>query len=246
MWNSLISYHWYLIPYSVFRFRFRILVLASGYLLNRAVPSSFSSWSWLRCLLKNLFTFNSNLPESLKQRCTVCTTTLWATVDHIVSKCPVIRIERKKSLGKKFKILKALRERFWWNLRLQKHRRERQIINRFFDGNFEHSQLLPCGHLAMTDTPITYIGYGTDLPLSRTGHHISRIKSSFELFCALIWDLAHFSSKFEFFFFAVRRRFFLASKRSLRILIVCTSCKTSYNVLSHPHIGGWVTLSGWG
>ena len=37
--------------------------------------SSFSSWSWLRCFLKSLFTFNLNLPESLKQRCTVCTTT---------------------------------------------------------------------------------------------------------------------------------------------------------------------------
>ena len=29
-------------------------------------------------------------------------------------------------------------------------------------------------------------GYGTDLHLSRMGHHISRIKSSFELFCALV------------------------------------------------------------
>ena len=28
-------------------------------------------------------------------------------------------------------------------------------------------------------------GYGTDLPLSQTGHQISRIKWSFELFCAL-------------------------------------------------------------
>ena len=28
-------------------------------------------------------------------------------------------------------------------------------------------------------------GYGTDLPLSCTGHHISRIKSSFELFLCL-------------------------------------------------------------
>ena len=29
-------------------------------------------------------------------------------------------------------------------------------------------------------------GYDTNLPVSRTGHHISRIKSSFELFCALV------------------------------------------------------------
>ena len=90
-------------------------------------------------------------------------------------------------------------------------------------------------------------GYGTDLPLPRTGHHIPRIKSSFELFCAFIaWDLAHF-----FFLFKSRflrhfctylvtdhwQRLFLASKRSLRILIVCTSCKTSYNVLKHSHWG---------
>ena len=34
--------------------------------------------------------------------------------------------------------------------------------------------------------------YGTDLLLSRTGHHISRIKSSLELVCALAWDLVHF------------------------------------------------------
>ena len=28
--------------------------------------------------------------------------------------------------------------------------------------------------------------------VSHTGHHISRIKSSFELICVLVWDLAHF------------------------------------------------------
>ena len=33
---------------------------------------------------------------------------------------------------------------------------------------------------------------------------ISRIKSSFELFCALVRDLAHVSSKLEFFLFVVR------------------------------------------
>ena len=38
-------------------------------------------------------------------------------------------------------------------------------------------------------------GYGTDLPLSSTGHHISQIKSSSELFCALVWDLARFYLK---------------------------------------------------
>ena len=35
-------------------------------------------------------------------------------------------------------------------------------------------------------------GYDTNLPVSRTGRFISRIKSSFELFCALVWNLAHF------------------------------------------------------
>ena len=40
--------------------------------------------------------------------------------------------------------------------------------------------------------------YDINLPVSRTGHHISRIKSSFEFFYALVWDLAHFSSKLNF------------------------------------------------
>ena len=44
-----------------------------------------------------------------------------------------------------------------------------------------------------------YPGYDNNLPVSRTGHQISRIKSSYELFCALIWNLSHFLSKFEFF-----------------------------------------------
>ena len=35
--------------------------------------------------------------------------------------------------------------------------------------------------------------HGTDLLLSRTGHQISQIKSSFDLFCALVCDLAYFS-----------------------------------------------------
>ena len=87
------------------------------------------------------------------------------------------------------------------------------------------------------------------IPVSRTGHHISRIKSSFELFCALVWDLAHVSSKLEFFLFVVRflghfcsclvtdkDYFWHQMKRWSRILIVCTSCKTLYNVLSHCHI----------
>ena len=35
--------------------------------------------------------------------------------------------------------------------------------------------------------------YRTDLLLSRAVHQIFQIKSSFGLFCALVWDLAHFS-----------------------------------------------------
>ena len=42
-------------------------------------------------------------------------------------------------------------------------------------------------------------GYNTNLPVSCTGHQISQIKSSCELFCALIWNLSHFLPKFEFF-----------------------------------------------
>ena len=40
--------------------------------------------------------------------------------------------------------------------------------------------------------------------VSRTGHHISRIKSSFELFCASVRDLAHLSSNLTIFLFVVR------------------------------------------
>ena len=35
-------------------------------------------------------------------------------------------------------------------------------------------------------------GYDTNLPVSCTGRFISLIKSSFELFCALVGNLAHF------------------------------------------------------
>ena len=95
-------------------------------------------------------------------------------------------------------------------------------------------------------------GYGTDLPLSHTshtGHQISRIKSSYELFCALVRDLAQFKLKTSIFLirstvsgaflhvFSHSQRLFLASKRWLRNLIVCTSCKTPFNVLSHSYSG---------
>jgi len=41
-------------------------------------------------------------------------------------------------------------------------------------------------------------GYDNNLPFSCTGHQISRIKSSYELFCIKIWNLSHFLPKFEF------------------------------------------------
>ena len=71
--------------------------------------SSFSSWSWLRCFLKIVFTFNLNFPESLKQRCTVITSD---TLHYITSDTSASRPSTqsyasrawKKSLGKKFKI----------------------------------------------------------------------------------------------------------------------------------------------
>ena len=34
--------------------------------------------------------------------------------------------------------------------------------------------------------------YDNNLPVSRMGHKISRIKSSYELFYVLIWNLSHF------------------------------------------------------
>ena len=40
--------------------------------------------------------------------------------------------------------------------------------------------------------------YGTNLGLSHTGHHIPHIKSSFELFCALVCDLALLAQNLNF------------------------------------------------
>ena len=42
-------------------------------------------------------------------------------------------------------------------------------------------------------------GYGTDLSLSCMGHQISWIKWTCELFCALVWKLAHFILKIRTF-----------------------------------------------
>ena len=53
---------------------------------------------------------------------------LWVTIDYITSSSPVIHIGRKKTLMEKL-WNQALCKQFWWNLRLHKHRRERQIID---------------------------------------------------------------------------------------------------------------------
>ena len=84
-------------------------------------------------------------------------------------------------------------------------------------------------------------------------------KSSLKLFCALVLDVAHFFLKTWIFLacstvsgaflhvFCHWQRFFLETQWWLRIWIVCNSCKTSYDVLSHSHWaldsncqkGGW-------
>ena len=46
-------------------------------------------------------------------------------------------------------------------------------------------------------------GYGTDLPLFCMGHQISPIKWTFELFCALVWNLTHFFLKIWTFLFII-------------------------------------------
>ena len=87
--------------------------------------------------------------------------------------------------------------------------------------------------------------YDTNLPVSHMGHHISQIKSSFELFCALVWNVAHFllktwifhihstvSGAFLQLFYSHWQRLFLASKWWSWILTVCTSCKSSYRARS--------------
>ena len=78
---------------------------------------------------------------------------------------------------------------------------------------------------------------------------MSTIKVKVKKKTDLVWDLAHFSLKTWIFLirgtvsgaflhiFSHWQRLFLASKQWFWILIVCTSCKTSYNVLSHSRLG---------
>ena len=41
--------------------------------------------------------------------------------------------------------------------------------------------------------------FSSNLPISRLEHQISRIKWTFEHFCALVWNLVHLFTKFELF-----------------------------------------------
>ena len=69
--------------------------------------------------------------------------------------------------------------------------------------------------------------YDNNLPVSRIGHQISRIKSSYELFCALIWNLSHFLPTFspkirilfdsKFVFWGIFARISSLTKISLRL-----------------------------
>ena len=88
--------------------------------------------------------------------------------------------------------------------------------------------------------------------MPNTGLQISRIKWTFELFCAFnSLKFSSFISKFELFLFGVRflghfctylvtdqdyQDFDYFVIFTTRLLIVCTSCKTSYNILSRSHV----------
>ena len=82
----------------------------------------------------------------------------------------------------------------------------------------------------------------TNLPVSSTGYQISRTKSSYELFCALIYNLPNFfqNSNFLLFIAWFLRHFctyFNTDNDYYAVTIMKanfdSSCKTSYSVLSH-------------
>ena len=83
---------------------------------------------------------------------------------------------------------------------------------------------------------------------SRTGHQISRIKLRYELFCALFGIYLILSQNSNFLWFKVRhlghfRTYFITDKDYFPTTIIiklwwfCTSCTTSYNVLSRLGTG---------
>ena len=80
-----------------------------------------------------------------------------------------------------------------------------------------------------------------------TSHQISRIKWTVEVFCAFSsLKCSYFFSKFEPFLFGVRflghfctylvtdQDYFVIFTK--RLLMICTSCKTSYNILSRSPV----------
>ena len=83
--------------------------------------------------------------------------------------------------------------------------------------------------------------------MSSTSHQISRIKWIIEVFCAFnSLKFSSFFSKFEPFLFGVRflghfctylvtdQDYFVIFTK--RLLMICTSCKTSYNILSRSPV----------
>ena len=46
--------------------------------------------------------------------------------------------------------------------------------------------------------------FSSNLPVSQLEHQISRIKWTFKHFCAIVWNLVHFFTKFELFLFIVQ------------------------------------------
>ena len=98
--------------------------------------------------------------------------------------------------------------------------------------------------------------YSTNLLVSHMCHQISWLTLTSELFCALVWNLAHlFPPKIQnnlWFKVSFWDIFTLVSSVievifPKQILMVCSLCKTSYNIISHTHaitcgIGQFVCL----
>ena len=62
--------------------------------------------------------------------------------------------------------------------------------------------------------------YSTSPPVSHIGHRISCIKSTFEFFCALVWNLAHFPPKLETSFDSLGHPLFFFVYHQMRFLIL--------------------------
>ena len=115
-------------------------------------------------------------------------------------------------------------------------------------------------------TPFSYMPTLLDtavISCSPTGYWIFWIKWTFQLFCALVWNLAHFFcfvlfcfffSKFDLFY-----SFLVSGKEWMWTLTACTSCKTSHESLRRLgqfggrcwegggwRVGGLLTVGGGG